>query len=397
MNDRYFSLSRHFLWLMVALLPCFAAAQTRLDSLPPIDSLSDGQINVYTQRLAAQAAEFTQVLSDRSSLATSRRSILEEQWNALKADSTTAKTVLDSVGALLKTAKSEEKTALRQQNQSTKTLELANKISAGDSAVQRKNLRKVWKEVIQMDAIVHQVDVAPKIVAPIAEAETKDKKREKKKKPAAETPAAEPAEAPAVSTETPPPPPTKPAQPAIVRTKKYDPAADVMLNPPALPCQMAVNTRDEFSGEIYRRTAPVELFRHSPAALKNFLQGKPNVLCEAAIASAGANVTLHLTFTINDPSPRKAFGKLEKSSQATLWFMDGTSYIIYNQQLEEGVQNPENQSYVYRVQYPLIAEVQKKMRRMELDKIRIAWSSGYEDYDVQYVQLLMQQARCLFD
>ena len=170
-----------------------------------------------------------------------------------------------------------------------------------------------------------------------------------------------------------------------------------MLNPPALPCQMAVNTRDEFSGEIYRRTAPMELFRHTPPALKNFLQGKPNVLCEAAIASAGANATLHLTFTINDPSPRKAFGKLEKSSQATLWFMDGTSFIIYNQQLEEGVQNPENQSYVYRVQYPLIAEVQKKMRRVELDKIRIAWSSGYEDYDVQYVQLLMQQARCLFD
>jgi len=117
---------------MVALLPCFAAAQTSLDSLPPIDSLSDGQINAYSQRLAAQAASFTQVLSDRSSLATSRRSILEEQWNALKADSTTAKTVLDSVGALLKIAKSEEKTAIRQQNQSTKNLELANKIPPGD-------------------------------------------------------------------------------------------------------------------------------------------------------------------------------------------------------------------------------------------------------------------------
>lgn len=382
---------------MVALLPCFAAAQTSLDSLPPIDSLSDGQINVYTQRLAAQAANFTQVLSDRSSLATSRRSILEEQWNALKADSTTAKTVLDSVGALLKTAKSEEKTALRQQNQSTKTLELANKISAGDSLLQRKNLRKVWKEVRQIDAIVHPVDVAPKVMEPITDAETKDKKREKKKKPTVETPTAEPTEIPAVSAEPTPPAPAKPAQPAAVRTKKYDPAADVMLNPPALPCQMAVNTRDEFSGELYRRTAPVELFRHSPPALKNFLQGKPNVLCEAAIAMAGANATLHLTFTINDPSPRKAFGKLEKNSQVTLWFMDGTSFIIYNQQLEEGVQNPENQSYVYRAQYPLIAEVQKKMRRMELDKIRIAWSSGYEDYDVQYVQLLMQQARCLFD
>jgi hypothetical protein len=170
-----------------------------------------------------------------------------------------------------------------------------------------------------------------------------------------------------------------------------------MLHPPALPCQLAVQTKDEFSGEIYRRTSAIELFRHTPPALKSYLQGKPNVQCEAALAAAGANAILHLNFIIHDPNPRKAFGKLEKNSLATLWFMDGTSFFLYNQQTEEGVQNPDSQAFVFQAQFALHAEVLKKMRRMELDKIRIAWSSGYEDYDVQYVQLLMGQARCLFE
>ena len=93
----------------------------------------------------------------------------------------------------------------------------------------------------------------------------------------------------------------------------------------------------------------------------------------------------------------QAFGKIEKESLATLKFMDGSSYILNNLQANEGVQNPDTQTFVFQAQYPLPADALKKIRRTELDKIRIAWSSGYEDYDVQYVLLLQQQAQCLFE
>ena len=53
----------------------------------------------------------------------------------------------------------------------------------------------------------------------------------------------------------------------IAGIKTYEPEEDVMLHPPALPCLFDVETRDEFSGELYRRTAAAELFRHHHLAV----------------------------------------------------------------------------------------------------------------------------------
>jgi hypothetical protein len=37
----------------------------------------------------------------------------------------------------------------------------------------------------------------------------------------------------------------------------------------------------------------------------------------------------------------------------------------------------------------------RKLKKTELDKIRIAWSAGYEDYDVQQVDVLEVLSKCL--
>ena len=183
----------------------------------------------------------------------------------------------------------------------------------------------------------------------------------------------------------------------IAGIKTYEPEEAVMLHPPALPCLIDVETRDEFSGELYRRTAAAELFRHTPKVLKNYLKGAPNVLCEASLAASGSKVYLYLTFTINDPNPRKAFGKLEKNSLATLRFMDGSSFDVFNQQLEEETTATREKALVFHALYPLSVDVLKIMKHSYLDRVRIDWSSGYEDYDVQDVRLLEQQLRCLFN
>ena len=396
MNNCFLSLRRLFLLFAVALLPIFTWAQNSLDSLPPIDSLSDWQVNELTKQMAAQAYDFEQVLSGKRLVLTAERAAVEENCIRAKADSTVLKTVVDSFEIRLKTAKNAEKVAIRQLSQATKTLELANKSVDSDNITQRKNLRKLWKETRQLKTAID-----PPVMAAadaIEKTEPKPKRWSKAPKNKSDAAAVDPNSNPVASDQPPvtPLPPVVSRQPSSV-IKKYDPAADVMLHPPALPCVMAVNTQDEFSGERYRSTMAVELFRNTPPALKNYLAGKPNVQCAASMVLSGASAQLQLTFTINDPSPRKAFGKLDKNSPATLWFMDGTASMVYNLQTEEGVQNPENQSFVIKAQSALPSEVLKRIQRTELDKIRITWGSGYEDYDVQYVRLLMEQAKCLID
>jgi hypothetical protein len=169
-----------------------------------------------------------------------------------------------------------------------------------------------------------------------------------------------------------------------------------MLSPPTPPCSVASSSRDEFSGELSRTLESAELFRYTNPALKTYLQGKTHVVCTAALASAGPNATLILTFNINDPNARKAFGRLDKNSLATLTFLDGSILELQNAIADDGVFALENETSIFRGHYPLTPEVFKKIRRTGLDKIRILWSKGYDDYEVQQVDLLMRQAECLF-
>jgi len=78
-----------------------------------------------------------------------------------------------------------------------------------------------------------------------------------------------------------------------------------------------------------------------------------------------------------------------------LKFMDGSSFILQNTISSEGNYNPETGATIYRAIYPLSPDVLKKIRRSELDKLRVGWNNGYDEYDVQQVDLLMRQANCL--
>jgi len=270
-----------------------------------------------------------------------------------------------------------------------------------DSLLIRKSLPKAWQQITQL-----YDELYPPI--PVAKVENEDEnaaqppiKKEKKKKGTAP----ESAKVSDNASNTVPQTDNKPGpdapntnQPALQSKQfaRYNPARDVMLSPPTPPCSIASSSRDEFSGEVSRELSRAELFRFTNPALKNYLKGKAHVICEAALASTGPNAMLILTFNINDPNARKAFGRLEKNSMASLKFLDGNVLELRNSVADDGVFALENETSIFSGQYPLTPEVFKKIRKSELDTIRILWSKGYDDYEVQQVDLLMRQAECLF-
>jgi hypothetical protein len=357
--------------LVLLILPGLALAQTRPASLPPLDSLRISEMVSIVRELSQTAAAAEQTLGRQLESNSSILADWEAQLAVVKLDTTAAKATLDSLSKATKAAKKQVRIATNQHKNAQKTISLLNSMAEMDSLNLRKNLPKAWKQTTRI-----YENASPPSSAPTTEAE-----------PVSE---AASMEAPAPS-----PPQISPANPSK-SFATYNPANDVMLRPPSAPCVIASSSRDEFSGEISREMAGAELFRYTNPALKNYLKGKTHVVCEAALSSSGTRTNLLLTFNINDPNARKAFGRLEKNGIATLKFLDGTTFQLQNAIADEGVFNLETESAVFRAQYPLNPEVLKKIRRSELDKIRILWSKGYDDYDVQQVDLLMQQAACLF-
>jgi hypothetical protein len=170
-----------------------------------------------------------------------------------------------------------------------------------------------------------------------------------------------------------------------------------MINPPVPPCVLASNVRDAFSGEVRREMPRSELFRYTNLALRKVYTDKAHTIGEVSLVSIGANAALHLSLRINDPNVRRTQGTLQKGGVATLKFMDGYAITLNNARSDEGATDAEGKFVVFQAEFPIDRTTIKKLRTTELDKIRLAWTNGYEDYDVQQVDLLIWQAKCLFE
>lgn len=362
------------LLLSAWMAPQFLSAQNRPGSLPVLDSLPLLEMGDLVNQLQQSAKHALDVYEQETNKTRESLRAWESQWAAAKADTMLAKSTLDSLAKGLSLAKKMQKNAEKKHKNAKKTYSLTADLSNLDSTTLLKKLPVAWKKVDELYQDIEPIPMEAPSVTILAETASD----------VIITPA------PAVVQ-------SSSATPSSKNFVRYDPAADVMLHPPKRPCVMAASSRDEFSGEITHETGRAEIFRYTNPVLKNYLQGRTHIICEAALMAMGEQTTLLLTFTIQDPNARKAFGRLEKNSAAVLKFLDGSQFPLQSMRESEGFLQAETGATIFRTQYPLNKEAVQKIRRMELDKLRIAWSNGYEDYDVQQIDLLIQQANCLFE
>ena len=60
-----------------------------------------------------------------------------------------------------------------------------------------------------------------------------------------------------------------------------------------------------------------------------------------------------------------------------------------------GTLNPLKKSVVYKPQYLIGSNQAKELSKGEVDRIRLVWSSGYEDYEIYELDFFINQFRCL--
>lgn len=367
------------------------SAQSPADSLALADSLLQIEVDRELGALNARAVLLDSLFLEKSYSATLAREQADAAWETARQDTTLAVEDLKNIKNTTKSAQKAQQLATSQRKKAAGVLAFSRKTETLPPAGRRKNLPRLRAQVQEL-AFLSGLETPP-TETPIAAVIGAPGVSEPAETPApsdtliGRPPAPGPSTAPKSKTRS---------VPAAQRYRRYDPADDVALHPPTPPCTLVQNTRDEFSGEIYRELQRAELFRFTNEYVKkNLPPGQPQVVCEAALAVKGPSPSLWLTFTIRDPNARKTFGGLAKNGLAVLKFMDGQTLSVYNLRADEGVSDPAGQVFVFRAQYGLSRDILRKIQRVELDKIRVAWATGYEDYDVQNVNLLRRQVKCL--
>jgi hypothetical protein len=194
--------------------------------------------------------------------------------------------------------------------------------------------------------------------------------------------------------------PKKPTKIQPVVTKplaKYSPQMDVALNPPAPDCVLTFDGLDPFTQRKRRETAPQILFRHTEDFMKaTMAKDKEYINCEVIASRVqGGFYYINLSFLILTKEAQKSFGFLDKGTPFVFKLTNGRIVTLANTKTDIGVVDIAKNTSMYRAQLQLNSSDVKSLMESELDIFRVAWSAGYEDYEIYNMDVLQNVLKCL--
>lgn len=160
-------------------------------------------------------------------------------------------------------------------------------------------------------------------------------------------------------------------------------------------CQPILDSIDEASGRKHVALAAEVIFTHTDPDLRPFLKDRELITCTGSAWKIGPFTYLNIDFHISSSHSQSNFGALASGSLFRLKLLNGEFVSLYNLKTDRGHIDAYTGDTVFSGQYALGKDEIKKLRASELDKIRVLWGTGYEDYDVYNVDFFFNQLDCL--
>ncbi len=180
------------------------------------------------------------------------------------------------------------------------------------------------------------------------------------------------------------------------RFARFDPSMDARLNPPDPKCELAFDGVDDFSGKKRRDVASQFFFSYTNDDLRAYYKERDFISCEAYLSSlTGGFKFLTLTLTIASETAQRSYGIIEKGSIIHIKLLNGNTVKMFNNKTDIGKVDPLDKSTTYVAQYIISSSDEKQLKKSEVDKVRMIWSTGYEDYEVYELDFFKNQFECL--
>lgn len=177
--------------------------------------------------------------------------------------------------------------------------------------------------------------------------------------------------------------------------KKLAPENDVMLYPPTPPCASIVETIDDFTKKKRRESLPVLLFQYTDEVMKKYYEGEDFITCWASLSSLETGYKyINLDFKLASDNVSSSYGWLEKDNHLIIKFLDGTTLTLFNSKTDRGTVDNVNRVTSYRGIFPIGSGEEKLLLKGEVDAIRLAWSTGTEDYEIYDIDFFTNLLKC---
>ncbi|HMQ08254.1 MAG TPA: hypothetical protein PKC30_13205 [Saprospiraceae bacterium] len=162
-------------------------------------------------------------------------------------------------------------------------------------------------------------------------------------------------------------------------------------------CKIVYNDHDDVLGQHRKETQSMQWFALTHPMMRPILKEKDYLNSKAAIVSIGKNTFLSVNIVIGSKDANKAYGIIEKGSEMRIALVNGRNIILKSENRADSKVFPLQNQVAYNIVYKLKKDDIKSLLGKEIDKVGMMWSSGYEDYEVFNVDLIMNQLNCLLN
>ncbi len=160
-------------------------------------------------------------------------------------------------------------------------------------------------------------------------------------------------------------------------------------------CSITFNGMDESLNQKRIEHAPQHLFGHTSEKLKHVLKNKNFLNCNAYLTLLDGDYYLNLDLELATKDASKSYGYIDKNDMVKLTFINGENFIAHSIYRTEGKLEQYSGHTKYEAVYRLQDIKMELIKDLELDKLAIIWSSGYEEYPVYEIDLLQHQLECI--
>ena len=160
-------------------------------------------------------------------------------------------------------------------------------------------------------------------------------------------------------------------------------------------CNITYNGRDSELNKDRVEHAPQYLFGYTSEKLKHFLKNDNFLKCNAYLTKLDDDYYLNLDLDLATKDASRNYGFIDKGDMIKLTFINGDNFVANSIYRAEGKLEPYSGHTKYEAVYKLQDIEMELIEDLELDKLAIIWSSGFEEYPVYEIDILQRQLECL--
>lgn len=170
---------------------------------------------------------------------------------------------------------------------------------------------------------------------------------------------------------------------------------DVIENPPDRACNVFSSKTEKEIANFVIRTRTENLTFYLPAEMRIHRRGRPMLSIDSHIEVRHGGKFLVLDIYLKIPSARRSMGGVRMNTPIRIEMIDGQVLNLRALNEDSGTYYQELNEVHFRAVAPLSRMHYEILAETEIDKLRMRWDSGHQDYEIFDIRILMHQLKCI--